>query len=174
MYTFSIQVDVLTTAEDSFQAIANLMNRGHYMPDGVTNLRQTMPRPPSETDKFLPGERAAYSFGGSIIETEITEVEEFDQAESNVYESVVRSPKAEKLHWRISELMPGTMRVTLTFLAEYGGLEKVSKGGTAKKFWQETLDRLVKHLEDKRSFAGARTFAPTTQTKGWDDPLANF
>ena len=174
MYSFSVQTEALTTPEAAFEAVADLMKRGYYMADGVTMMREVAPRPPSETEKFLPGQRVAYMLNGAMQETQIAEVEEWDQAEANILETPVRPTKGEKFEWRISELMPGTLRITLTFSADFGAMEKISKGGTLKKFWGETLERLKVYVEDKRSFAGARTFAPKESGSGWDDPLANF
>lgn len=174
MFSFSIQTEVLTSPEAAFEAVADLMTRGHYLAEGVSMMREVAPRPPSETEKFLPGQRVAYMFNGVMHETEITEVEEWDQAEANILETPTRSTKGEKFEWRISELMPGTLKITLTFSADYGAMEKISKGGAIKKFWGESLERLKQYLEDKRSFAGARTFAPTSNSSGWEDPLANF
>jgi hypothetical protein len=89
-------------------------------------------------------------------------------AEARIEEKRLRSPKHEVYAWRLSELTPGTLRVTVTFTAEYGGFEKLSKGKAARTFIATMLQRLKEHVEDKRTFAGPRTFVTQSVST---DPL---
>jgi hypothetical protein len=164
MFTFTEHVDVMTTHEDSFYAVADLMMRGHYYPESVFLLRETAPRPPSPTEKFLPGQSAAYRIENTTYETTVTGVEEWHNAEARVVELLKNSPKGERLDWRLSELLQGTIRVELKFSADYGLLERVSRGNQVHKFWRTTLDRLKQYLEDKQSLAHPRMFAPKAQS----------
>lgn len=170
MFKFTEHVDVMATNEEGFMAVADLMARGHYYPENVFLLREMAPRPPSPTDKFLPGQRVSYRIDNATFETEISEVEEWYEVEAHIKELHRNSPKAEKLEWRLSELTPGTIRIELTFSANYGLVEKVSRGNQVRKFWRETLDRLKTYLEDKKSLAHARMWAPKPQ----GDPLSNL
>ena len=95
----------------------------------------------------------------------------FRPAEALIIESRVRSPKAEVYRWRLSELTMGTYRVTLTFAANFGMLEKVSKSNAIKAQLATTLKRLKEYVEDKRSYAGPRTFVAQNPTSF--DPLDN-
>lgn len=154
--------------EPLLHIVGDLMTRGHYLPDGVIGMRETAPRPPSPTEKFLPGQRVAFVFDGESREHEITEVSEWDMAEARVVEKRLRSPKNEVYSWRLSELTAGTLRVTITFSAEYGGLEKMSKGKSAKAYVLTTLQRLKDYVEDKRTYSGPRTFVTQSAST---DPL---
>ena len=158
MFETEDHVDVMADPQYLFQTVGDLMSRGHYMPDGVIGLRQLAERPISPTEKFLPGQRVAFVFEGESREHEITDVEEWDKAEARLIEKRLRSPKGETYKWRLSELTMGTYRVTLTFSADYGILEKMSKGNAAKAFISMTLKRLKPFVEDKVSHAGPRTF----------------
>ncbi len=163
MFTFTEQIDIMAANEDSFLAVADLMARGHYYPPSVSLLREIAPRPPSETDKFLPGQRVSFRNGEANFDTTITDVSEWHEAEARFVELPQGSPKEERLEWRLSELTPGTIRVELTFSANYGLVEKVSRGNQVRKFWRETLERLKTYLEDKQSLAHARMWAPKPQ-----------
>ena len=150
----------MTTPDDAFKFVADLMQRGHYFPDSVTYLREIAPRPPSETEKFLPGQRTMYMVDGVAHEQLLTDVEEWDDAEAKVVEKCLKSAKNEVYEWRLSELTAGTIRVTLTVHADFGALEKLSKVGGIKKFWTEAMNRMKSYIEDRGTFAGPRTFAP--------------
>lgn len=165
MFTFTEHVDVMTTNEDAFYAVADLMMRGHFYPESVFLLKETAPRPPSPTEKFLPGQSASYRIGDTTYETEITAVEEWHNAEAHISEALKNSPRGERLDWRLSELLRGTIRVELKFSADYGLLEKLSRGNQVRKFWRTTLDRLKQYLEDKQSLAHPRMFAPKPQDR---------
>jgi hypothetical protein len=141
------------------------------MPDGVIGMRELAPRPPSETEKFLPGQRVAFVFDGESREHELTNADEWDKAEALVVESRVRSQKNEVYSWRLSELTMGTYRVSVTFSANYGMIEKVTKGNAVKAQIITTLKRLRDYVEDKHSYAGPRTFV--TQNTVSFDPLDN-
>jgi hypothetical protein len=162
-------VDIMSDPQELFHVVGDLMSRGHYMPDGVIGLRQLAERPYSPTEKFLPGQRVAFVFDGESREHEIVDVEEWDKAEARITEKRLRSPKQETYKWRLSELTMGTYRVTLAFSADYGMLEKMSKGSAAKTFISTTLKRLKPFVEDKSSFAGPRTFV--SQAAPTIDPL---
>ena len=149
--------------------VGDLMTRGHYMPDGVIGMRQLAERPFSPTEKFLAGQRVAFVFDGESREHEVTEVEEWDKAEARITEKRLRSPKHEVYKWRLSELTMGTYRVTITFSADYGMLEKVSKGNAIKQFLTTTLSRLKEYVEDKRTYSSPRTFV--SQAPPSMDPL---
>lgn len=169
MLTITEHIDIMSDAQDAFIIVGDLMTRGHYWPSGVTAIRETAPRPPSPTEKFLPGQRIAFLFDGKPVEHEVSEAVEWDQAEASITETVLRSPKKETIHWRLSELYAGTIRVTITFSADYGALEKIAQGKKARAFYHETLQRLKKYVEDKQSFAGPRTYVPKPAPS---DPLA--
>lgn len=159
MFVYSDFIDALSTPEEAFIIVADLMQRGHYFPDSVTNLRQLSPRPPSETEKFLPGQRVAFTVGNEVHEHVVAEVQEWHAAEARIVERPARPLKGERLEWRLSELSPGMIRVSLKFTANYGALERLSKGAQVKKFWGETLQRLKTYLQDKESYSNPRTFA---------------
>jgi hypothetical protein len=165
----SEHVDIMADPQELFLAVGDLMTRGHYYPDGVIGMRQLSERPHSPTEKFLSGQRIAFVFDGESREHEITDAEEWDKAEARITEKRLRSQKNEAYKWRLSELTMGTYRVTLTFAADYGMLEKVAKGNAARSFIQTTLKRLKEFVEDKKSFAGPRTFV--TQSAPVYDPL---
>ena len=63
----------------------------------------------------------------------------------------------------------GTYRVTITYAANYGMLEKVSKGNAMKAQLVTTLRRLKEYVEDKRTHSGPRTFVSQSQPSY--DPL---
>jgi hypothetical protein len=134
-------------------------------------MRQLAERPPSETEKFLPGQRIAFVFDGESREHELTNADEWDKAEALIVETRVRSSKNEVYRWRLSELTMGTYRVSVTFSANYGMLEKVSKGNAIKSQLTTMLRRLKDYVEDKRSYAGPRTFV--SQNTVSFDPLDN-
>lgn len=162
-------IDIMADPQELFLTVGDLMTRGHYYPDGVIGMRQLVERPPSETEKFLPGQRIAFVYDGESMEHEVSAAEEWDKAEARVTEKRLRSPKNEVYAWRLSELTMGTYRVTITFEADYGAFEKMSKGKAAKNFITTALSRLKDHMEDKRSYAGPRTFV--TQSAPSFDPL---
>ncbi|MCH8273908.1 MAG: hypothetical protein IH851_03885 [Armatimonadetes bacterium] len=165
MFSFTDHVDALTEREKALQIVGDLMERGHYFPDSVTNLREVEPRPTNETGKFFPGQRVAFLVNGEHNEHVIADVELWYEAEAEVIERPFRAIRGERIKWRLSELTPGMIRVTLTFSANYGPLERLSKGGHAKKFWRETLKRLKTYLQDRRSYSGANTFAPRAPSR---------
>lgn len=170
---WSEYIDVMGENEEVFLIVGDLMTRGHYWPDGVMALRETAPRPPSPTEKFLPGQRVAFLLNGAQMEHEITDAVEWDQAEARIVEKPLRNAKADTYEWRLSELTAGTIRVTVTLSGNYGALEKLGRGKSFRTFYVETLKRLKEYIEDKRSFAGPRTFAPKATTNP-NDPLANL
>jgi hypothetical protein len=172
MFETSEHIDIMAEPQELFATVGDLMSRGHYMPDGVIGLRQLAERPFSPTEKFLAGQRVAFVFEGESREHQIAEVEEWDKAEARITENRLRSPKRESYNWRLSELTMGTYRVTLTFTADYGVLEKMSKGSAARAFVSTTLKRLKAYVEDKTSFAGPRTFV--SQAAQGTDPLDSF
>ncbi|MBA3725741.1 MAG: hypothetical protein H0W86_04630 [Armatimonadetes bacterium] len=169
MWSFSEAIDIMADPQELFLVVGNLMTRGHYWPDSVIAIREIAPRPFSETDKFLPGQRISFLHDGKQREHEIADAEGWDQAEATIIEKVLRSQKDEMISWRLSELYQGTYRVTITYSADYGTLDKVSKGKQVKAFYVNSLIRLKKYVEDRRSFAGARTYAPNPAPI---DPLA--
>ncbi|MGI8922988.1 MAG: hypothetical protein ACR2HJ_02935 [Fimbriimonadales bacterium] len=169
MWTFSEAIDIMADPQELFLVVGDLMTRGHYLPDMVMAIRETAPRPPSETEKVFPGQSISFLQDGEQRDHEIADVEEWDQAEARIVEKVLRSPKEESINWRISELIQGTYRVTVTYSANYGALEKISKGRRARNFYAVALSRLKRYVEDKRSFAGPRTYAPKPTPL---DPLA--
>lgn len=169
MWSFSESVDVMSDPQELFLVVGDLMTRGHYWPESVIAIREIAPRPPSETEKFLPGQRISFLQDGEQREHEISDAEEWDQAEAKIIERVLKSQKDETISWRLSELYQGTYRVTITFSADYGILDKMSKGKQVKAFYVNSLIRLKKFIEDKRSFAGPRTYAPNPAPI---DPLA--
>ena len=171
MFEITEYIDIMADPKELFLTVGDLMSRGHYMPDGVIGMRELAPRPPSETEKFLPGQRIAFVFDNESREHEITNADEWDKAEALIIESRVRSQKGEVYRWRLSELTMGTYRVTVTFAANFGMLEKVSKGNAIKAQLVTTLKRLKEYVEDKRSYAGPRTFV--SQTTVSFDPLDN-
>jgi hypothetical protein len=171
MFEITEHIDIMADPQELFLTVGDLMSRGHYMPDGVIGMRELAPRPPSETEKFLPGQRIAFVFDSESREHEITNADEWDKAEALIVESRVRSQKGEVYRWRLSELTMGTYRVTVTFAANFGMLEKVSKGNAVKAQLVTTLKRLKDYVEDKRSYAGPRTFV--SQTTVSFDPLDN-
>jgi len=158
MIKFEEHVDVMAEPEELLHIVGDLMTRGHYFPDGVIGMRELAARPPSPTEKFLPGQRAAFVSEGESREHEISRVEEWDMAEAQIEERRLRSSKNEVFTWRLSELTLGTLRVTVTFSADFAGLEKITKGKAAKAFVSTMLHRLKQYVEDKRSFSGPRTF----------------
>jgi hypothetical protein len=168
MFRTEEHIDIMAEREELLYIVGDLMSRGHYFPDGVIGLREMAERPPSPTEKFLPGQRAAFVTEGESREHEISSVDEWDMAEARIEEKRLRSPKHEVYAWRLSELTPGTLRVTVTFTAEYGGFEKLSKGKAARTFIATMLQRLKEHVEDKRTFAGPRTFVTQSVST---DPL---
>lgn len=159
MFSFTYFVDALTEPEKALLIVGDLMQRGHYFPDSVTNLREITPRPIHETGRFLPGQKVAYEVNGIHHEHVIAEAEGWYEAEARLLERPVRPLKGERLEWRLSELTPGTVRVTLTFTANYNLLERLTLGAQARKFWKETLNRLKTYLQDRRSYAHPHTFA---------------
>lgn len=150
----------MASAEEVFVAVSDLMRRGHFAPDSLSLLRETAPRPPSESDKFLPGQRVSYFNGKEAREDVIIRVAEWDRSEAAIVERPWKALKGEMVEWKLSELSPGTVRVTVEVQGRYGPLEHLSKKANAKKFYGEMLRRLKSHLEDRRSFAGPNTFAP--------------
>lgn len=168
MYEVSEHIDIMAEPEALFLVVGDLMSRGHYYPDGVIGLRELAERPVSPTEKFLPGQRVAFVYESESREHEIAAVDEWDKAEARIEETRLRSPKKERYIWRLSELTMGTYRVTITFSADYGGLEKLSKGKAGRAFLSATLRRLKDYVEDKRSFAGPRTFVTKSVST---DPL---
>lgn len=169
MFEVAEHIDIMADPQELFLTVGDLMSRGHYFPDGVIGMRQLAERPPSETEKYFAGQRIAFVYDNESREHEITNAEEWDKAEALVIESRVRSPKGEVYRWRLSELTMGTYRVTLTFAANYGMMEKVSKGNAVKAFLNTTLKRLKEYVEDKRSYAGPRTYV--SQAAPSFDPL---
>ena len=146
--------------DEIFNVVGDLMARGHYFPGSVLFIREMAPRPPSETEKFLPGQKISFTNNGESRTSTIVSVEEWDKAEAVIAEEVGSSAKVETITWRLSELLQGTVRVMVHFEAEFGMVEKMSKGPAARKFYSETLERLKKFCEDKQDFAGPRTYAP--------------
>ncbi|HET6644885.1 MAG TPA: SRPBCC family protein [Fimbriimonadales bacterium] len=160
MFSFTEQVDVMAQPDEIFNIVGDLTARGHYYPDSVLFIREMAPRPPSETEKFLPGQTISFTNSGETRTSKIVSVEEWDKAEAVIVEQVASPTKAEVVTWRLSELLQGTIRVMVHFEAEFGMVEKMSKGPAARKFYSETLERLKKFCEDKLDFAGPRTYAP--------------
>src|SRR5687767_2116373 len=169
MFEVTEHIDIMADPQELFLVIGDLMTRGHYMPDGVIGMRELAPRPPSETEKYLVGQRIAFVFDGESREHEVTNADEWDKAEALIIESRVRSQKGEVFRWRLSELTMGTYRVTITYAANYGMLEKVSKGNAMKAQLVTTLRRLKEYVEDKRTHSGPRTFVSQSQPSY--DPL---
>ena len=134
-------------------------------------LRETAPRPYSPTEKFLPGQRVAFLLNGAQMEHEVTEAVEWDNAEARLVEKPLRNLKGDVLEWRLSELMAGTVRITVTLSGNYGALEKMGRGKSFRSYYAEMLKRMKEYIEDKRSFAGPRTFAPKADVNP-NDPLA--
>lgn len=168
MFKAEEHVDIMAEREQLLYVVGDLMSRGHYFPDGVIGLREVAERPPSPTEKFLPGQRVAFVADGESREHEVSKVEEWDMAEARIEEKRLRSPKHELYSWRLSELTPGTLRVTVTFTSDYGGLEKMTKGKAARAFIATMLKRLKEYVEDKRTYAGPRTFVTQSVST---DPL---
>ncbi|MDQ2987041.1 MAG: hypothetical protein M3R13_10045 [Armatimonadota bacterium] len=168
MYEVSEHIDIMAEPEDLFLVVGDLMSRGHYYPDGAIGMRELAPRPFSPTEKYLSGQRVAFVFDGESREHEITGAEEWDKAEARIEETRLRSQKKERYVWRLSELTMGTYRVTVTFSADYGAIEKISKGKAARSFLVTMLSRLKDYVEDKRTFAGPRTFVTKSVST---DPL---
>jgi hypothetical protein len=169
MWSCAEHVDVMAEPEEALHIVGDLMTRGHYWPEGIMAIRETAPRPFSPTEKFLPGQRIAFLQDGAQCEHAITEVVEWDQAEAHVLERPLRSQKDESIAWRLSELIPGTIRVTATYNANLNAIERLSKGKSIRAFYAATLQRMKKYIEDKRSFAGPRTYAPKPSSA---DPLS--
>jgi hypothetical protein len=155
-------IDILCEAEPALEAVGNLYERGHYLPSGVMAIRELVPKPYSESGAFLPGQRVSYLFEGKTFEHEVTEVRMWDGAEANVKEVIRTSPSGEMLEWRLSELTPGTIRVTLLYQANVNPIAKLGMARFAKSFWGEALQRLKVYLEDKKTFSGPRTWVPKT------------
>jgi len=157
---FSGQIDVMCEAQTAFLAVGDLLRRGHYVPDNVSAMRETAPRPPSETEKFLPGQRVAFAVDGEMNEHMIAHVIEWDRAEALIVERPTKALRGEQIEWKLSELAPGTVRISVEFQAHFGALEGIAKKAKAKKFYSELLRRLKTHLEDGVSFAKVNTYAP--------------
>ncbi|RMG25548.1 MAG: hypothetical protein D6724_03825 [Armatimonadetes bacterium] len=153
-------VDILCEPEAALEAVGNLYERGHYLPSGVMAIRELAPKPFSESGAFLPGQRVSYLYDGKTFEHEVTEVRMWDEAEANVKEVIRSSSSGEMLEWRLSELTPGTIRVTLMYHANVNPIAKMGLARFAKRFWGEALQRLKVHLEDKKTFSGPRTWVP--------------
>lgn len=168
MFQTEEHIDIMADPEELLHVVGDLMSRGHYFPDGVIGLRELAERTPSPTEKFLPGQRVAFVYDGESREHEITEIEEWDMAEAKVVEKRLRSHKHELYSWRLSELTAGTFRVTITFTADYGGLEQMTKGKAARTFMATMLQRLKDYVEDKRTYSGPRTFVTQSAST---DPL---
>lgn len=157
---FEDSIDVMTGQEEALNAVGNLMERGHYLPSSAIALRELAPKPYSESDAFLPGQRVSFLVEGEAREHEIVTVQMWHEAEAHVREVVRSSKVGETLEWRLAELTPGTIRVTLTYHAEVNPIARIGMARGVKKFWGEALQRLRVYLEDKKTFSGPRTWAP--------------
>ncbi len=157
---FEQSVDVMAEQAEALNAVGNLMERGHYLPSSAIAIRELAPKPYSESDAFLPGQRVSLLVDGETREHEVVAVQMWHEAEAGVREVVRSSTAGETLEWRLSELIPGTVRVTLTYHAEVNPFARMAMARGAKRFWGEALERLRVHLEDKKTFSGPRTWAP--------------
>ncbi len=159
MFRFEESIEVLTTPEEALKAVGDFLHRGHFAPDSLSDLKIIEPRPTNEIEQFLPGQKASFKINGVYNEHCIAEVQEWDEAEARILERPVRPLAGERIEWRLAELMPGTIKITLTFSAQYSGLNKLTLGRTVHKFWLETMKRLKHYLDDKYSYAQSHTYA---------------
>lgn len=157
---FEQSINVMAEQEETLNAVGNLMDRGHYLPSNAIAIRELAPKPYSESDAFLPGQRISFLVDGETREHEVVAVQMWHDAEAHVREVVRNSPTSETLEWRLSELTPGTVRITLTYRAEVNPIARLAMARVVKRFWGETLERLRVYLEDKKTFSGPRTWAP--------------
>lgn len=160
MFSFTEYVDVLTTPEAAFLAVADLMQQGHYLPSSVKHIKEIEPRPQSPVEQFLPGQKIAFEWNGKHHEHVTTEVSDWSGAEARILQRPVHPIYGEKFEWRLAELTPGMIRIELTFSANYSGFDKLTKGREMRKFWREALERLKTYLQEHFSFAKDDTFAP--------------
>ena len=87
MFEVTEHIDIMADPQELFLVIGDLMTRCQYMPAGVIEMRELAPRPPSETEKYLVGQRTAFVYDGESREHEVTNADEWDKAEALIIES---------------------------------------------------------------------------------------